>query len=196
MIAVGLVLLGAACANKAALNVNTAGYVNSSVNENTNIAANENANLEVNTNLSANANTNTSTDNGPIIKGSLRLDTPKMNMQVVSPFEVTGQSDTSLVYVRIKNLSGATLFTEPVTVRGGTFTVNITLNVATSRTETLEVYQKNSAGAETNVISLPIEVKVAGSTNTNSTVSTNANSNSNANTNTSTNQNTNTYYPY
>ncbi len=192
--AVALVLLGAACAKKASVTTNTEEAANTSVEiENTNVTAGENINAStsVNTNTSGSTNTNTSKNtNSTTTSGSLTIDEPAANAEVESPVTVSGKSQVKTVYVRVIGNQNATLFTEPVTVRNGVYVIHLTLALTHSVNGRIEVYEKDTAGAEINTVGIPVNFQIAVST----TQTTNANSNEN--TNTSTNQNTNTYYPY
>lgn len=196
--AVAVLLFGAACSRELTVNVNTSAETTNSnelelendseSNANraaTNINVNR-SNDDANTNESDDdRNTNDSSeDRGPAVQGTLRVDTPKTGQQVVSPFEIEGKSNTDKVYVRVKSTTGTEIFTTPVTVRGGEFHVNITLSLGTSKTVTLDVFQKDAGGDEANLISLPLNVKVtaAESSNTN-TSDTNDNDNDNENEN-------------
>lgn len=194
--AIGLMLLGAACAKQTT--VNTAEETNTSTEvENTSVGVNENANLDttVNANTSVEdrtTNTNTSDDTATVTQGSLTVTSPKANADVESPLEVEGKSGTSTVYVRVKNSAGGTLFTEPVTVRSGEFHVNLTLTMTSSKALTLEVFQKDSAGKEVNLVAVPVSFKTDDSSTTKiKTSDDNSNGNDNGNTNESENKNTN-----
>lgn len=188
-VVIGLMLVGAACSKE---NNGTTGETENSneavSNVNATEDANENVNVARNTNSDdKNKNTNASSadneDNGPTTNGTLTVNNPQAGKTVVSPLEVEGRSDTDKVYVRVKNSAGSTLFTETVTVRGGEFNVHLTLSFTNSKTFSIEVFQKDSAGAELNLVSIPLNFKAetaSDDSNTNSDANDNANeSNSN-----------------
>ena len=205
ILALGLLLLGAACSKKDANsnnglvndddeieNVNAVDTnagddenegENSNVNENDDV--NENTNTDDDDSVNANTNSddneaddsNTNTSNGS--NGSLKVEKPGGGDELASPFEVRGTSTASTVYVRVIGARGTTMFTVPVTVRSGEFRVNLTFEVTTTAMGSIEVYEQNASGDETNLVKVPITFKVELDDNTNS--NTNANSNTNTN---------------
>lgn len=198
ILAAGLLVLGAACSKTTDENTNSTSNENESVmEENVNAAVNTNSasddrTTNDNTNSSDDTtNTNSSGDHQQVSSGSLKVTSPETNDEVESPIEVEGTSDTDVVYVRAKNSSGTALFTETVTVRKGEFHVNLTLSLTSTKAITLDVFQKDSSGAEKNLVSIPVNVKVELSNTNTSDDSVNTNANENTNDDHSSNENDN-----
>ncbi len=199
-----LLLLGAACTKKTEVNTNTGSEnenlavenenasvsnINRAVNVNEDRNANENENSNSNTNESRNSNVNGSgTESSAVTNGTLSVTKPERNEDVDSPFNVQGIASGDTVYVRVKNAAGTTVFTEPVTVRNGAFSVNLTYEFINTTSGSVEVFQKDAAGTETNLVTVPLTYKVESASNSNDNSNTNesadANSNDNGNSNT------------
>ena len=147
--------------------------------------SNANTNTErEDTNTSTVSNTNTSSDDSAVTSaGSLTVSHPEKNKELETPFAVAGTSSAPTVYARVKNASGTTLFTETIGVRNGEFKANLAFEFTHTTTGTVEVFEKNAAGAETNLVSIPVTFKfetASAETATNTTT----NSDSAVNTNT------------
>ena len=180
-LAIGLIALGAACgkktANTGAANANTSMAVNTNetvVNTN---SASINTNRAINTNTSANTNAAVTTS------GSLTITQPVKNSELESPFIVAGKSSATTVYARVKNATGAALFTETLTVRNGEYSAYLTLSLTHTTSGTVEVFEKDAAGNETNLVSVPVTFKVVTTTTSTNTNGSAANENANQNTN-------------
>lgn len=96
-------------------------------------------------------------ENGPAISGSLRVNTPHANMAVGTSFELQGQSAVGPVYARVKDKNGAEVFTKTIELDNNQkFNQRIDLNITNNNTIILEVFQKDTSGAETNMVSVPL----------------------------------------
>lgn len=206
--AAAVLILGASCGRKSAINANFSVNDNESIanerelengNVNVTVGDNENDNSNANANENANRNDNTNTDiageEGPTINSTLRVDNPQIGKKLESPFEVEGKSQAETVYVRIKNASGLALFTVSAKVRGGEFHLNLTYSFTHTTTGTVEVFERDSAGAEVSPISIPVTFRIDSQnenvSNTNDNENTNENENENTNENANDNENDN-----
>ncbi len=200
-----LLLVGAACGKKEPVTTteDTTDVIVENVNDGTDtdsvtdVQTNTNlpsTNSTDNTNASppTNANVNVSVNNG-----SIRLTAPRSGEELASPFTVSGTAEGSTVYVKVKNSIGDTMFTEPVSVKNGAFTVNLSFEVSNSTSGSIEVYDNDAAGNAQNLVVVPVKFTAASvnaNTNANVNESVNDNANGNTNVNANLNGNTNAYY--
>ena len=198
-----IVLIGAACQKNTK---NTSDDVGIPANENTGVV-DENANLNEdvtgvrenvnalpvdNGNVNENVNVQNSNENTnvPVNYGTITVEQPKKDDNLTSPFTVKGTAQGSTVFVRVKNASGDTMFTEPVQVRQNTFSISLTFDVSRSTTGTIEVFDKDASGNVQNLMVIPVSF-VSGTTGTNLNVNENVNENTKANENLNENANVN-----
>lgn len=177
-------MLGAACSNTTNTNEQEASNENENVSVVTNTSTNTNSDDQ-----NENRNTNTSSDDSTgdhevSSSGALRVSSPERNKNLESPFEVEGTSSASLVYVRVKNAVGTELFTESAKVRGGEFHINITYTFTHTTVGVVEIFEKDSAGAEVNNVSIPVTFRIESEDSTSLTGETTSNENENHNANT------------
>lgn len=155
---------------------------------NTNTAIDENTNTseDLNTNTAAvtNTNTSTTTDETPDTSTSsdtIKITAPEADAELGSSFYVEGTASSGdAVYVRLK-ASGATVFTDvKVSVRNGAFRGKLLIEMSHSRSGSIEVYQKDSAGNETGLASVPVTFTLQ-TTNTNTSADSDTNTETNTN---------------
>lgn len=173
-------------------NVNDAADVDTDTDEqaNTNIPTTINDN--VNTTPTVNENANIAVNNG-----SIKLAAPRSGDELASPFTVNGTADGTTVYVKVKNSIGDTMFTEPVSVKNGAFTINLSFDVSNSTAGSIEVYDQDASGNAQNLVVVPVKFTAASvNANTNTNVNENVNDNTNSNSNENANLNNNTNVGY
>lgn len=130
ILAIGLCLFGAACGKKASVTTTT--------NKNTNEPMNINAHGQQTT------------------PDSVLILSPEANAQLVSPFTVAGESTATTVYVSLVNATGTTLFSEPVAVHEGDFSITLNFNLTSTITGTVEVYEKDTNGTNIHLTKVPV----------------------------------------
>lgn len=154
LLLVGLFVVGAACQPKDTNeNVNDDGNGVSVVNENRN--ANTNSDDDENENENSNSNENENVNDSDAVSGTLRVSEPDPNKEIESPFEVAGDSSSSAVTVHVKRANGTTLFSVPVTVRNGQFSVKLEFQFTNTTAGLIEVVE---AGGST--VRIPVTFKV------------------------------------
>lgn len=183
ILAIGLLLLGAACQpKKENRNTNDDGVTNTTVNSNRNGNVNENddnenVNSALNTNSSddrdedndqGNSNTNAGENNNDAPAG-LSIAKPEKNGTIESPFEVSGRAYAASVTVRIRNAAGQEVISVPVTVRNNQYKVNISFAFTNTTSGAIEV--EDSEGTKTTT---PVTFKVEKEEGANSNTSVNS----------------------
>lgn len=205
---IALLLGGAACSKKD----NTQNVNENSINDNTNQGVQLNVNTmedtepqAINTNSDPSTNTNTTVRNEDEltpekdnhVSGSLTIGEPEKNAQLESgkKFQIHGKAPDGQVFVRVKNDAGTVFITQSVTARNGEYSVNLTMSISNTTGATIEVFQKDSAGNETNLISIPITFKKEESEDVNDdTKNADVNVNTNSSDDTNTNDDSNSGY--
>lgn len=151
---------------------------------NTAITTNENDNVNARPTVNENANVT-------VNDGSITVSEPRQAAELTSPFAVKGAAEGTVVYVKVKNAVGDTMFTEPVSVKNGAFSINLSFEVSRTTTGTIVVFDKDASGNAQNAVSIPVKFVVpSGLPDTNG----NANVNDNTNSNINDNENTNAAY--
>lgn len=168
------------------LNVNT-DDLNTNESEDDDVVANTNTEVEdedKNENSNENRNTNSSDDEDVSSSGVIKITGPEKDEELKSPFYVEGTASSGdSVYIRLKTGS-TTIFTENVSVRGGEFKGKLLFDFSRTKTGTIEVFQKDSAGTEINLTSVSVTFDLESSSNENSNSNTNSTNTNTANTNT------------
>lgn len=126
-------------------NVNGSVLANGNVNGNTNSDRNENENR---------AATNTSND-------MISVEAPSANAAVSSPFAVTGTTNATAVFVRVKNAAGTALFTESASIKEHDFSINLSFEFSQTTTGTIEVFTRDVSEREADLIAIPVTFTVA-----------------------------------
>lgn len=146
-------------------NTNDTQNVNSTTNTST---SNTNATIK-NTNSSTNNNTNSSvnTNIAPDSTSSITVTTPAQNAALVSPFMVEGTATGTQVFARVRSANGTAIFTEKISVNSGKFKGKLLFDFSTTRAGFLDVFQKDSADQEINLVTVPVTFSAAALTNGN-----------------------------
>jgi hypothetical protein len=147
--------------NTNTINENT-NTLNSNTSLNTNSVSNRNTNTISNTNSVSNTNTAPSTS-------TITVTAPLADAELVSPFTVEGTATGTEVYARVRSANGTAIFTEKISVNNGKFKGKLLFDFTTTRAGSLDIFQKDSSGTETNLVTVPVTFAKAGTTNTNTT---------------------------
>lgn len=102
--------------------------------------------------------------------GTITLESPKENQELKTPFLVAGEATLpgNRAYVRVKNSEGKSVIEAWTAIKKtkdgtGKFSVGINFNFRGTEAGTVEVFGKDSSGAEVGLESVPVKFDVTSS---------------------------------